>query len=521
MKVAFFFFALFVLANASSLHNFAQKEVKERCPFAGYHSSRYCPTFTSFENEFEETPVEVSSHPALKGLVGIGVDLPSGKIMLPVLSHSYASGKTWKSSNTGTLYSVPDGYIVGSQDIAKDHIGVHLFHHLEDYAKYWSDQWSSSKVSQGGVKVGGLFSHTLSASDLLTKTFIGDHNQAAAVLLNQKRAYHVKLGSSNYAGLALDANFEAAINYLPKAYDASEYALLIEYWGTHVVTEGFFGGNLQQEYVIKECLYSASGNTMDDRTIKEQLDKDFKKYLNPSSPGPNNNLYKHSRKAVVTRVDGGNPEISNRASRIHSFEADPVLTEFAYVPLWEFVKDATKQANVRRAISEHISKVGAAQNNNIKHATDQARRNFLAAKPITVAVNNTFYLARHESRDEFKFVSNIVHLNLAAGQEHRLTSVDLGKRFSKVDVFVRRLPDGRVQALTNENVGYCRRTNAEPVSCGCSVITFDCFLVEYFPIWVTMTIDACIGCELQTYTPTGINHKCKGCQAMTCHCPAF
>eukprot|EP00033_Pygsuia_biforma_P000783 GCRY01000914.1.p1 GENE.GCRY01000914.1~~GCRY01000914.1.p1 ORF type:complete len:531 (+),score=87.23 GCRY01000914.1:171-1763(+) len=518
--------ALLAVALGVNLHDLAQKEVTSRCPYPGYTTSKYCPKFTGIISAFEEG--EISDRvERLKGVVGVGVDLPSGKIVLPVLAQTYNHGVTWQSATTKTTYRVPDGWKVTQGYPRTERRDIHLFHLLQDYANFWADQWAADKVNEGGSKTGGLFSETLSASDLLTDLFIGEHNQAAIVVLDRIVAYSLSLNSSvNPTHMPLDPVFLAALDYLPAVYDANLYQELVVYWGTHVAVSGEFGGNIQEKTVLRECLYSVSGGTMTDSEMRAQAALDYLQFLDPHAPGPNNAKYKAARKIVQKIIDGGNPELSDLNQRIASFEADPVLTKFDYVPLWKFVRNSTIATNVRRAITDHLSAVRTTQERALATSLKQARANFLAPKPITVAMNVTFYLGSHIPEHFCHFATSVVQLNLAAGQSQFVPHAQLSN-FWQLDIVASRTADGLVMTDTPWHNKHCtQKVMPSPVACGCAVVNIYC---DGKTSGTVYSVEACQGCDLHIHKydkPNSpfCNYNAKHhllCSTASCDCPPY
>jgi len=82
--------------------------------------------------------------------------------------------------------------------------------------------------------------------------------------------------------------------------------------------------------------------------------------------------YSINRKVSSVDMVGGNPEFASTAQwaqRIATFELDPVNLYFSYSPVSNLIPDATKRANMARAIQEYIA-AGAGANSGKKTIVD-------------------------------------------------------------------------------------------------------------------------------------------------------
>jgi len=174
--------------------------------------------------------------------------------------------------------------------------------------------------------------------------------------------------------------FLELLETIPAAYDPNDmvsvttYQQVIEIFGTDVTLTSTHGGIFFQQTAIKECYGGHVGPNMIseiDTTINKQP--------------PGSLAYLDYRKLGVFDVKGGNPEIpvGDWAQIIASFPADPAITGFTSIPLWQLAP-AKYQAPLKAAIAAYTSGIQVSVNTMINSV--EAARTLSYKNPQTVYV---------------------------------------------------------------------------------------------------------------------------------------
>jgi hypothetical protein len=150
-------------------------------------------------------------------------------------------------------------------------------------------------------------------------------------------------------------------DYLPISYDKEKYRLLIETWGTHLITGVSMGGGITQSVYFKKDLL----RTATIQEIKKQSSFSFlglikfKKYDLKSDKS----LAQWFKDNVIEKVEysGGRyrPGVSSLAEEtpweefVKTVRESPDATNYDIVPLTVVIDNPAKKANLERAIEEY------------------------------------------------------------------------------------------------------------------------------------------------------------------------
>jgi len=354
--------ALLVLLScgvmADQVSNFAQQSANTYCAYSGFQSSKYCPPLRPAAAEKENFPARTTAAgtTVLQAVIGLGYDPVAKQIGLPVTASSYAAGRTWVNSQ-GAKFAVPDQVSIQLGNVAT---AVNKAYHFTDYEDYFNQ---AIDLVDGNC-LGGMFTSSQDIQTMYNQHFVGSKS------LTVSQEYHELFTLSFQGAYALDPVALAAINWLPAVYNQALYFEFIQYWGTHYITQSTFGGMAEVIVETAECV----NNLLNAQLVEQYAIYDTINTLHPGTipASKYDSRYTISRKVSSIDMVGGNPElatVAQWAQRIASFELDPVNLYFTYAPISNLIADATRKANMVRAVQEYIAQ-GGAKNANQKSAID-------------------------------------------------------------------------------------------------------------------------------------------------------
>ena len=173
------------------------------------------------------------------------LDTSTGELKLPVWKFEGSAG-TWQDPSTGEIFVVPSGISLTTDSVPTENVPkVKVFKTEEDLVKVWEEGYKN------GNWLGGEFGTSKSVLDLYNKFF--SKEQATSINQHPKSLYRLKLASgweNNLNEFAL-----LALTSLPETYDFNIYSRFMDTWGTHVATDTLVGGMLEQQVLMKSCMW--------------------------------------------------------------------------------------------------------------------------------------------------------------------------------------------------------------------------------------------------------------------------
>ncbi|KAG9397208.1 MAC/Perforin domain [Carpediemonas membranifera] len=284
----------------------------------------------------------------LSGRVGIALDYTTGAVGLPALAMTASS----------QVYS--GQYVPNQAHLTVKNAESFQSWTYQNYDNYYQSlSWNQAnpQVDSASI-VGGMMSHSTNMKAIYDKYFNG------LVTLAVSHASVVSYSLEATSG-ELDPYFQSAIDALGSTLD-STYDLFIQYWGTHTIVHADFGGLMEQQTLIRSCIWSA----MDNNKLMQELNNELAGKAGESSKKPDQ-TYVNYRRLGTSDILGGNPEISNWAQRKATFEANPVLVSYNVRRISNYIPDAHKRQLMDQAITNHMN-AAIAQRQQEKAAADAA-----------------------------------------------------------------------------------------------------------------------------------------------------
>eukprot|EP00007_Cunea_sp_BSH-02190019_P002041 CAMPEP_0174243070 /NCGR_PEP_ID=MMETSP0417-20130205/30231_1 /TAXON_ID=242541 /ORGANISM="Mayorella sp, Strain BSH-02190019" /LENGTH=845 /DNA_ID=CAMNT_0015322525 /DNA_START=141 /DNA_END=2678 /DNA_ORIENTATION=+ len=172
--------------------------------------------------------------PPLPGLdqLGVGIDMVTGTRMANVLDLSSFSRNLTVRTSAGDLYAVPDS--VAASQAFQAGVDAMLFTSASEYTT-WAASDTGAWLWVPLDSISAVLS--LSAQSSSVREQLSANVNALALVQEQ-----VLLYSAQVSELAVLNVFSQSVAHLPQTYDAQSYAEFVQYFGTHVVTTGQYGG---------------------------------------------------------------------------------------------------------------------------------------------------------------------------------------------------------------------------------------------------------------------------------------
>jgi len=309
------------------------------CPFVGYQGS-YCPT----EYQTKRPDVATKNELSLPKGVGLTIDITNGELKLPALEYTNSKRK-WLDTVTGLSYAIPSGVSLTEDGISTENVPkINVFKDEEQLTLIWE------KGYKQGYWLGGEFGKSKGILNLYEKFF--SKQQATSINQHPRALYRLSLDDGWEKHLNQFAL--TALKALPEEYDANIYSRFMDTWGTHVAKETLVGGMLEQQLIMKDCVWKSpylSGG-LTERQLKSYLTMELGKST-PKDP-----YYIARRKMHIDHRIGGNPELKDDKKWKQTLSKNPALIKIYKQVDWSTVAaaagavSAQVQKNLGRALLE-------------------------------------------------------------------------------------------------------------------------------------------------------------------------
>jgi len=263
--------------------------------------------------------------------VGLTIDVSTGELGLPVWKFE-GSQTTWTDPSSKEVFIVPSGASLTTGNVTKENVAtIRVFKTEEELVNVWE------KGYHDGNWLGGEFGTSKSVLDLYNKFF--SKEQSTSINQHPKSLYQLKL--ENGWENNLNEYAKAALSSLPEAYDFNIYSRFMDTWGTHIATDTLVGGMLEQQVVMKSCMWQSPYLTggLSEKDIEDYLKMDLAK-----AP-PQDSFYLSRRQMSIDHRVGGNPEISDQQAWLDSLAQNPALIKIYSHVSWPLVAKQTKLVN--------------------------------------------------------------------------------------------------------------------------------------------------------------------------------
>lgn len=293
-------------------------------------------------------------------VIGVGYDAVLGSSRLQVMDWTYTEEKT--VSINGEVFSVPDQVNYFSNSTGSNTPTVKVFSSAMDYA--------SSQASDSGISAGHNIFFQMSRETSYTYSMF---EGAQSILVLAEQRYPMFTLSLKYANGSL--SFIDAIKNLPEEYDPIVYQQFIQFYGTHVVTMGEYGGKatlfsaVDQNYFLtntQSSLESGAKIHFDDFTVGFQYgvnNSDTSASFAKESFG---SMWFYGGSAnVLTSID-----TSDWNSWVKSTLDSPTQISRKLLPLSEFTYSSKIAQNLERAVEEYALKATLETENTFQNKVD-------------------------------------------------------------------------------------------------------------------------------------------------------
>eukprot|EP01086_Lenisia_limosa_P001939 TRINITY_DN1408_c0_g1_i3.p1 TRINITY_DN1408_c0_g1~~TRINITY_DN1408_c0_g1_i3.p1 ORF type:complete len:736 (-),score=95.11 TRINITY_DN1408_c0_g1_i3:53-2260(-) len=300
----------------------------------------------------------------LPGQIGVGCDLTTGHLLLPVVELTYNNanrtwtnlfGDTWRIPDQSTFEPLPTGFDIPEQT-------EQIFETISDYV-HETFSTSEDKESHGGI-----YTSMADIQSINKEFFTAD--QGMSVIHEGYPVYKLTLPvdpATKDRKYNLDRFASQAIDFLPPSYttdqDKARYQRFIKYFGTSFTWKARNGGIVEMISVFElDLLYDAiihkSGKVFTKDQILQQVVLDFNKQRGkgPTS-GLDDDYVKHRTSASFNCI-GGDATIKCSAATINDWMKTivklPTVLDFFVADVSQLISDPVKRSNIQQAIQSYV-----------------------------------------------------------------------------------------------------------------------------------------------------------------------
>ena len=206
----------------------------------------------------ESANYHCGNYPCIPGLdtMGIGFDIVTGETRLPAVEWTFNSLNTWKSPDTGILYSYPDQILLDKTSTSSAAQSI-----FTSFAEYCMN---STDVSSSGWN--GYFFQFGTEQQSVMHAF--DASQSIIGLAEESYISH----SLNLQRSIPSSAFNYSVSLLPNDYDQDAYFQFLLNWGTHYSNYASYGGKAKLFSYIDQDYYTTYSYSEMQNTLGIQFD---------------------------------------------------------------------------------------------------------------------------------------------------------------------------------------------------------------------------------------------------------
>ena len=488
--IAIIIVSVFAINLDDSMNDYSQQVINQYCPYVKLNGIQECQNSTNNQH--------------LSAMIGIGFNPFTMETKTPVLLMTYSGNKTFNEK------TVPDQINLTPNDVTQSSVNVNNYITVKEWIE------NNNYQTGTGNCAGGLYSHSQDLISFYNTYF----NNDLSLIVIQDWHTSFTITQDTSTKLVIHPLVQLAIDILPDTYDFDSYALFDKYWGTVINMDSSYGGMAEQTIMMKKCFWD-SGVDIDGQVNMDLLIKLYPSQYTEANLDVN---YKDHRQSSSTDIIGGNPELidpSQWSERIQSFNDNPSLLTFKYIPIWTFITDPVKQQNFKQYLTDSVNNYNQQKQQQIQQAY---------AKPVHIYMAGTIDLISRPETFVNSFICSanqqyILETDLVVSSSYSTTPSINVYEFGCINMFsiqCNRDNTNKIQTvITNITPfkGLSPVTTGEWVNKGCSV--------SYVSgIWginpeESMTLNAycCLDC---TPTVTFNNPSCSFCGSnYNCACPGF
>lgn len=422
-------------------------------------------------------------------ILGTGWDPVTGQIMLPFLELTYRNNNMY-TTPIGSIFMIPDQTSISLYQ--QTDVTTNIYQTADDY-------FDNVNPTRTNILSGSLGIPINEMANIIPLFDNGNNNIVDVIEYNY--IYNMILSEQS----DIIPELKELLESLPDVY-TYEYDMIIENWGTHVITSGYAGGLANQMVLSKNCFSGAD--------LVGQSELTFLKTSNPTQYQnvdyqANFNLYST---ASIFDMYGGDPSIMNWQDRIQTLYDNPVMINFQVLPLTAFISNATIRNIMQQVVNNYLTN-GINQINQYK----QNYYNGVNLPKQLMYLSVMHFSAYNNYPEEYVITANQLDFNLASGSSQ---PVQYGNA-EYSNAICQRNSIGYISSgiynTNNTPPGFCyvNNQNGNSVRFGCS---YNSYVVTRcntppHPSLISQMGFCCMGCE-----PAIINSNGKMLYT-GCNCP--
>jgi len=181
-------------------------------------------------------------------LVGVGIDILSGKTKLPVVQFSYNNQGTWYNPFLGQSFDSPDQAVV--YVTSETDIDVGVYWSLADYAAAYADAYEVDET---------YYDYAYTQSDAVAQAYAVFYGGESVLSVTEAEISLYEVVCYPTSMLQSSDLFASMVEKLPTEYDEKAYGKMVKTFGTHVVIQAAFGGEALMCSTVANELYVEYG----------------------------------------------------------------------------------------------------------------------------------------------------------------------------------------------------------------------------------------------------------------------
>jgi hypothetical protein len=324
--------------------------------------------------------------------MGIGFDSIKGSStgLLPVVQFSYdpAHAKQYVNPfNSSLKYAVPGKANVQDNTAGESDVHTTSYSSSQDYAK--------DLAKSASVGIEGAFSADARVQS--AQSFLEHRNTFGSLTVSTVTVSLYDIALDPIDQLSPTSSFKTAVLALPAVYNSTttaQYAHLISYYGTDIITAATFGGKGEMTIAVNTAFSSTHTST----DVKKQAGLHFhwvKAGASSSSNHTDANSSFVENSIIQTKLSGGDPtDMSDWAAWENTFYNAPAQIEYTVRPLSDLVRtftDTSLADNIDLAVADLANQAETACSNEtaeIASLTEQIECTLNATFCYLQTVNN-------------------------------------------------------------------------------------------------------------------------------------
>ncbi|CAF0806299.1 unnamed protein product [Didymodactylos carnosus] len=346
------------------------------CPIVGFHGM-FCPGDETTTIPASKRLKLATSEPVeLPNSVGMGIDISTGDVLLPVLELSKGS-EIWTDKESGGRFLVPLGLTLTEKHKTEDSVKVRLFSTETDLVNVWL------KNAEEGGWTGGQLAGVENIADVYQKYFKDD--QSMAITQDFQVLYAINV--TNESNLKLNKYAQRAVSVLTNDYDQTLYESFLDAWGTHVILSTRVGGMKEQQIQLKNCILHTTD--ISDGLSREVLEDNLKQELLEQQPCIDRYYYSRRKRLLDHRIGGNILLINNNTDDTDdnlwktTIVQDPALLSVQkYIPWYDLIENVKVKDNLKKAVNLRINRQSLIRTQQVQQIRDERRQMVLRAKVI-------------------------------------------------------------------------------------------------------------------------------------------